>query len=172
MKKALEKFAADILNGKYYGNTGSRKYIKQGGWYYITNGYAILRLSEPINDYSLDNVVDPSRVEKIFNKYEKFDFLLADNSPTTDELRNGIKYVAGRKYGINVVFNDEFLPALNARILLAAMESLHAKNIYYGKENRYTSQIYIFQDDDFSKSAFTLFPIVCDKENNPRFYEG
>ena len=110
---------------------------------------------------TLDRLVDT-----VFD--EKADYTL-HYLPTAEDIRLGIKAIAGRKYGTKVIWSDGII-TINARLLLKAMSALNARVCYVGKNNT-KMPIAFFKDDDVQSETIELIMPVINYGNKIGFWE-
>lgn len=167
--KKLIKYTEKLNSYNVQEKTGNiirySKASKIGERYFVSDTRMILETSQPIDNIEYKDKFNCIEVvDGCFNGIPSLSIKIEDIKTvpigvSLQELKDGIKKVAGRKYGDRVLFrSSKDYPMLNARYLKDVMDVLNCKQMTYYNFNL---PVYFFKDDNFqSNIRIVIFPVM------------
>ena len=164
MKKKTEDMIKYFLEPDYHGGF---MYTKENNLYYAGGQHACVQFIDPLS--GLDPNVRSFGFRAIMKRAEDAGMILTE-LPNKQEIKNAIRKLAGRKYGLTVVWHEGSF-VVNARYLLKAIEGLNATVCYKSSINPRKSGIMLYENDDLnSDNKIYIMPVLFNKEKVKGFY--
>jgi len=169
LNKKFTEHLVKIATNKAHRRNDSICQYKAGDTIYVTDGARVIKYAGniiPDERIEVDEGVWVNRLKKFYDnsvfsvKTEYVGHLL----PTKEELRQGIKEIAGKKYSTKVYWSDGII-SINARYLLEVMEVLNCEMAYIDKDNPYQAPYAFFYNDD---TDTTIVELICPVVNPTR----
>jgi len=154
MTKKLQKYLAGIA-------TGDKQYAYDGK-YYILDPYRIAEMVNPLPGLEIIEdeqngkwLHDWMRKPEAYDGFGDYAFCPA----SSEELKNGVREICGRKRTPVAWRRNETFPAINARWMAEALECLKADGFYVrGKQE----PVYIYSDEEIwnAEIAVLILPVI------------
>lgn len=169
MNEKFTKHLVKIATNKDYRRNDSICQYKAGDTIYVTDGVRVIKYAGniiPDERIEVDEGVWVNKLKKIYDSsvFSVNTEYVGHLLPTKEELRQGIKEIAGRKYGTKVFWSDGTI-SINARYLLEVMEALNCELVYIDSDNPHKALYAFFLEDNTDGETVEL---ICPVMNDNR----